>query len=737
MPQVRKINKSKVYLGIAAGLFASAQVHADAQVDGHAGIEVIVVTASGAEQALRDAPASITVVTRADLERSEVTSLADALRGIQGVNVNYLDARDGKTGNQSISLRGLPRDYTLVLIDGVRQNPTATVAPNSFVDSQSVFIPPISAIERIEVIRGPMSALYGSDALGGVINIITRRPTQDIRGSVTVTNTFQSDSDFGGRSEMEAFVSGGLSGGLGDERVSAQAYVRLTERAASRIEIPGVSPSLTDNRTMGQNPVAADTRTFGTHVYFTPNQDNEFSLRADFNQQSYDNSTGQIGRIRRDAEGNFRDGYADELEFARTQLSLSHRALLDFGVWRTQLTHDVMETKGRTVPQGYFENMDGAARQLKLTTNIFNTSVAIPIGDHVVTLGGQYIDPTFDDSLIGSSISSSRYSLYAQNEWLATHNLTLTVGARYENDEDAGSDIAPRVYAVYHINENWMFKGGVSRGFSTPQLERKFDGVIGFGDGGSRPLFGNPELRNERSTSYEAGLLYNAGGALSGQVVYFYNDLENLIESGTGANAGTDLNIGEARIRGLESSVRYDFNPQWWLTANHTYVDSEVLFTQLDTGDRSRAIGSRIGDPLVSVPDHMANTRLNWQATETLKTFIEVEHRSDAYRPRNFHEPMTGGSSQGFVEPGVRDSNEVLGNFKGYSLLNIGASWQVNPNVEVYGSINNLLNHDFMDYQAYQICANAGCTESTTGFSNRYNSIREPARLFIGARLAF
>lgn len=727
------ISKSKVCLGVIAGLMMAPAVQAGVQVDGHDGIEVMVVTASGSEQLLRDAPATMTVITREDLARSEVSSLADALRGIQGVNANYLDARDGKTGNQSISLRGLPREYTLVLIDGVRQNPAATVAPNSFVDTQSVFIPPVSAIERIEVIRGPMSSLYGSDALGGVINIITRRPGSETSGSVSVAHTFQSDSDFGGRSEMEAFVSGGL----GDERLTAQAYLRLTERSASRVDIPGVSPSLDDNRTMGQNPVAADTGTFGTQLYFTPNRAHEFSLRADHNYQVYDNSMGQIGRIRRDEEGRFRDGYADELRFERNQVSLDHRAFLDLGTWRTQLTHDVMETKGRTVPQGYFENMDGADRDLKLTTNILSSSLALPFGEHLVTVGGQYIDPTFDDGLIGSSIASSRYSLYVQDEWQALDDLTLTYGARYENDEDAGSDIAPRFFAVYNINSSWTAKGGVSRGFSTPQLERKFDGVIGFGDGGSRPLFGNPELRNERSTSYEAGLLYNADGALSGQLVYFHNDLENLIEGGTGANAGTDLNIGEARVRGIESSLRYRFTPQWWLTANYTYTDSEVTFTQLDTGDPSQRIASRVGDPLVSVPEHMANSRLNWQATERLRTYLEVEHRGDAFRPRNFHEPMTGGSSQAFIEPGVRDSNEVLGDFKGYTLVNIGASWQLSKGVEIFGSLNNLLNQGFIDYQEYLICANGGCTESATGFSNSYNSIREPARLYIGTRISF
>lgn len=727
--------KRRVAVAVAATLTLPTAALASMQIDQHDRTEVMVITASGTEQQLHEAPASITVITREDLMRNEVSSLADALRGVQGVNVNYLDARDGKTGNQSVSLRGLPRDYTLVLIDGVRQNPSATVAPNSFVDTQSVFIPPISAIERIEVIRGPMSTLYGSDALGGVINIITRRPSNGTEGAITVANTFQSDSAFGGRAEADAFISGALA----DDRFRGQAYVRLTERSASRIDIPGVEFSLEDNRTMGQNPVAADTRTFGTRWFFIPNSDHEFSIRADYNEQVYDNQLGQLGRIRRDAAGGFRDGYSDELSFERTQLSAQHRAHLSFGTWTTQLSHDVMETKGRTIPQGYFSDitMDGAHRELKLETNILESSLAIPLGDHLVTVGGQYIDPNFDDGLIQNSISSDRYSLYIQDEWRLTQDLAITLGARYENDDDAGSEVTPRAYVVYNLNENWTLKGGASRGFRTPQLERKFDGVIGFGDGGSTPLFGNPDLRNERSTSYEVGVLFDNQGPLSGQLTYFHNDLDNLIEAGTGANAGQDLNMGEARLAGIEAAATYRFTPALWLTANYTYTDSEVTFTQLDTGDSAQRIASRQGDPLVSVPEHMANSRLNWQATDRLRAYVEVEYRGDAYRPRNFHEPMTGGASQGFVEPGVRDSNEVLGDFKGYTLVNIGASWQLNPNVEVVAAVNNLLDQDFIDYQSYQACANNDCTESFTGYSNRYNNILEPARLYMGLRVSF
>ncbi len=125
--------------------------------------ETMVVTASGFEQKVTDAPASITVITREDLEQKRVASIADALSDVEGVDVG---GSVGKTGGLNISMRGMPSDYTLVLIDGRRQNNVGNVTPNGFGETSNSFMPPVAAIERIEVIRGPMSTLYGSDAMG-------------------------------------------------------------------------------------------------------------------------------------------------------------------------------------------------------------------------------------------------------------------------------------------------------------------------------------------------------------------------------------------------------------------------------------------------------------------------------------------------------------------------------------------------------------------------------------------
>ncbi|KJF83867.1 TonB-dependent receptor [Klebsiella aerogenes] len=131
----------------------------------------MVVTAAATEQSVKDAPASISVITQQDLQRKPVQNLKDVLRDVPGVQLtNEGDNRKG------VSIRGLDSSYTLILIDGKRVNSRNAVFRHNDFDLNWI---PVDSIERIEVVRGPMSSLYGSDALGGVVNIITKKSARN------------------------------------------------------------------------------------------------------------------------------------------------------------------------------------------------------------------------------------------------------------------------------------------------------------------------------------------------------------------------------------------------------------------------------------------------------------------------------------------------------------------------------------------------------------------------------
>lgn len=153
---------------------------AQASAEGQKPMELdnVVVTASGFSQQIKDAPASISVITREQIENKSYRDVTDALKDVPGVVVT------GGASSSDISIRGMASKYTLMLVDGKRQDSRATRPNSDGAGIEQGWMPPLEAIERIEVVRGPMSSLYGSDAMGGVINIITRKVTPNWYGGV-------------------------------------------------------------------------------------------------------------------------------------------------------------------------------------------------------------------------------------------------------------------------------------------------------------------------------------------------------------------------------------------------------------------------------------------------------------------------------------------------------------------------------------------------------------------------
>lgn len=268
-------------------------------------IEVIVVSAAGFEQRLIDAPASISVVTAAELQQKSFTNIAEALSSIPGVDVRN---GVGKTGGLNIQIRGLPSDYTLILIDGRRQNTSGNIGPNGFNEFSTSFLPPLSAIERIEVIRGPMSTLYGSDAMGGVVNIITKAVATEWGGNLGIDHLWQEDRAAADATTFNLGVSGPLAEGLG---------LQLRGRFFDR----GSSERMNPNGT-GRDPRPAEGNNYavGGKLTYQLNEQHRVWLDLDSARQKYSNADGRFGTLdtyRPDGSPLRIAGYEDELRFYR------------------------------------------------------------------------------------------------------------------------------------------------------------------------------------------------------------------------------------------------------------------------------------------------------------------------------------------------------------------------------------------------------------------------------------
>lgn len=390
----KSVSRFNSVLGSGAGLLAiglalsSTSAYAeDSELSEEDRSRTIVVTAAGFEQKITDAPASISVITAEDLAKKPYMTLLDAVRDLEGVDIG--ETRD-KTGQGTVSLRGMGSDYTLILINGRRQNNHGNIYPNSFGGNQFNHIPPRDAVERIEVIRGPASTLYGADAMGGVINIITKRSLDRWNGSVTAAHTFETRKAYGDDSTVDTYLNGPIVKGL----------LNLTARGSwyKRNASNPTFDSITDpagrlvNRSLGfgggGKTVDNTNWSAGGTLTFTPSDNQTITFDYDVSRQKYDNKikindsgveeypVGTVDNINSIwSAGNFclgangsnagacatnggtwarranpRVGYAPTQKFTRDSWALTHQGEWGFGNSIVSLSHVATDNKGRTIP---------------------------------------------------------------------------------------------------------------------------------------------------------------------------------------------------------------------------------------------------------------------------------------------------------------------------------------------------------------------------------------------------
>ena len=679
-------------------------------------VDEVVVTASGFEQRITQAPASISVLPREEIEELRATSIAELLNNVEGVDTG---SGVGKTGGQTINIRGMGSDYTLILIDGRRQNTAGSVTPNGFGETSTSFLPPVSAIDRVEVVRGPVATLYGSDAMGGVVNIITRRVGESWAGSASANTTIQSDDEFGNIWGGNLYASGPLIA----HTLGLAVRGSYSEREDSELTYRDVDGNEVDVPGFGRSATAFEIWTAGARLTLTPSPNHTLWLDADMASQWYDNSEGQMGT------NTLAGGYDDFLEFNREQYVLAHDWSLPFGALDSTLSHNFTETLGRIVPQGI--PGAGGPRLLETTSTIFDTKLYSQWRDHTFTVGGQYLDAEMTDGVAAGNFTFEQWALFAEDEWRFAPDLALTVGVRYDEHSDFGDQVSPRAYLVWNASERWTLKGGVSAGYKTPRLEQLTPGINGFGRQGTLPLVGTPTLTPETSTAYEFGVYYDNGSTFRASATVFRNDFDDKIARGVpvdnctfgvseadydAGNYDTDgcvdvgfwptipefgqsVNIDEAVTQGLELVTRWNVSDSWTLSGNYTYTDSE------------QKTGSHAGLPLTDTPEHMLNAQLLWTVTDRLNAWVRGEYRSERYR-------------------GAGDARDELGDLASYSLLHLGGSYQVNDRVSVNATIYNLFDEDFVSLLPYGDPADPD-------YASEYANNQEPRRLWLSVNVDF
>ncbi|MBL8358120.1 MAG: TonB-dependent receptor [Delftia acidovorans] len=582
-------------------------------------LSTVVVTASGTAVDIKEAPASISVITREDIERKPVTSIGELLSTIPGVTGGL-----SGTGAQSkIKLRGLPEKYTLILVDGKRQGNSAGINYRDDLGSQDLdWISP-EMIERIEVVRGPMSSLYGSDAMGGVINIITRKIGKRWSGSTTLNYSKPSDGDRGDTRQLGFNISGPLS-----DKFGLRLGGNYTDRAADESTggFPGTYQSTAGSRKQNLNALL--------NWQLTPDQ--VIGIEA---AQGIQRATGSDARTASGDQVVYPWGLS---KLEQTKFGLSHDGRWGDLTSKLNLVHNKYEDKGDTIGNNSKETtLDG---RIDKPLKLWGLDQAMTLGmqwrreslDNRDTIGLAPIDYA-GRPVSGSGLSATTWALFGEDQIFLRENLALTLGLRMDHHQKYGNNWSPRAYLVYHPASEWTVRGGISRGFRAPNLkENSASAATQSGGNGCRSLAGmgwtntsvnadgtrgcymagNPDLQPETSTNFELGTSWDRNGWALG-ATYFHTNFKNKIDyQPLGFYNGfwwtRMANAQRARTRGLEGFVNVPLaKGLTWNTNITKMFESKNLST---------------GASLLAVPELSIYSSLQWQIRQGWSAMFSARH---------------------------------------------------------------------------------------------------------------
>lgn len=593
--------------------------------------ERIVVTATRLETPYEQVGSSTTVITRADIERSQKRTVVDLLRSVPGLDVIQAG---GPGGTASVFIRGAKSEHTLVLIDGIEANDPST--PGRSYDWCHLTS---DNIERIEVIRGPQSTLYGSDAIGGVINIITRKGTGK--------PSFYFSTEAGSFRTFKETL--GASGSQGPFNFAVD---------LSRFDTRGISSA--GKRYGNHEKDGYENTSFSSHFGYkaSDNLDFDVFLRCIHGEAELDNFGGPYGDD---------PNYTSESRqrFFRTQ----GRLLLLNGLWEQKFGvscsdhHRSTRNDPDAAHPGELErsSYDGRILKLDWQHNFYlHDTNTLTLGAeteeergksryHSESFWGPF-DSNFDEQTARTN------SFYAQDQIRLWDCFFTTVGFRRDDHSTFGGKTTYRVASSYLVKATGTrFKGSVGTGFKAPALFQLYS------------AYGNPALQPEESKGCDFGVEQDLfGGVLTLGATCFHNEFTNLIDY----NLATWLyeNVAQATSKGVELTATVRPIADLTLRASCTHTDTEDKAT---------------GRELLRRAKHRAALDASYRLFKKLNLNLGVAcvgERSDM----DFS-----------TWPATR---VTLGS---YVLVNCGVSYDISDNFTVFGRVENLLDRRYEEVKGY------------------------------------
>lgn len=696
----------------------------------------VVTSATGYEQNVADAPASISVITAEELEKKSYTDITDALKNVPGVYVN------GGGSNQSVSIRGMSADYTLYLVDGKPMQDNQAFSPNgSHAGNPINFLPPLEAIERIEVIRGPASSLYGSNAMGGVINIITKKHSDKVTANINIeylkadsSNKVNNDSQ-----NVSAFVNIPVVKDL----LSVQFTAGFLNTDESDYKSSGALKA-------GSDPDYKRTNV-GTKVVLTPDEHNTITAGYNYKVQERTSNPGKSITAKNDISGTSTtpiggknyiksgDNYylvdRSEMAWGRAVNGWSKQVLTHYSQadniksyqksinYDYNVTHEAKYDKVLVNSYLNYEKSENPTRKNTTTGNgiDFDTITANTQGTYFfdsnsLTVGANYKKENLEDGatnaikingVTDTSITKMdryQWALFAEDTWQATDDLALTLSGRYDKNEIFGNNFSPKAYAVYSLTDNLNLKGGVTTGYKAPSLRQAASDFAGVSGGGGPvvAMVGNPDLEPEKSKNYEAGLAYdNDDIGLGGSLMLFQTNYKNKVQTTDAYNPdGSRMydykgenypggvrfyeNVDKAEIKGIELTTDYQILDNLKYRQSYTYTDSE------------QKSGIYKGYGLNNISKHMFNAGLDWNATSKLLLWTQLNYRGETIGS-NSEESVYEYRNNNTERRSVKTGKILTNKTPSYTFVDLGGVYKYDKKLSFNAGVYNIANKDVTD----------------------------------------
>lgn len=657
-----------------------------------------------AKQELKQAP-GVSIITAEDIKkRPPANDLSDVIRREPGVNLTGNSTSGSRGNNRQIDLRGMGPENTLILIDGRPSSSRNAVRYGWTGDrdtrGETNWVP-AEEVERIEILRGPAAARYGSGAMGGVVNIITKRPTEELRGSVTLY-AIQPEDDAEGAGQRANF---NLSGALNDS-LAFRLYGGANKTNADDADINAERQVGADTLVAGREGVR--NKDISGLLSWQINPDHSLDLEASYSRQ------GNIyaGDTMLNGGGAFVNQlYGKETNIIqRSSYALTHNGSYDWGSSTASLAYDY--TRNERLNEGLAGGGEGAPAEgagvfmSRLRNTRANAEVNLPLemgAPQVLTLGGEYLyeslnDPgsmraqTWDPGVGGvpaipgfdrsqTKTTAHSFALFAEDNIEVGERTIVTPGLRYDDHEEFGGNWSPSLNASHELTDELTLKGGIARAYKTPNLYQSNPNYLlysmGFGcnaaeaNAGGCYLIGNPDLEPETSINKEIGLAFDKGTWRT-SATYFRNDYKNKIVSSNtaefrlanGRRVQNWENSGKAVVEGVEGNLFVTLSPTLEWNTNFTYM--------IESKDKDS------GEPLSIIPEYTLNTSLDWAATEKLSLQVSGTYygtqESPSYNARR----------------NVAIDTQAQKDIDPYGLMGVSAGYAFNEQYSVRMGINNL-----------------------------------------------